>query len=338
MGIIVLTPHIMIVTADPQQWAARQVLPFHERILPLPADVRDLVHQANRASGLDAVPGAVAPDAGLRADLGRALLGMPAAVRALVDPLLLGICLGRGLGSSGITDIVADAGGRILGCVVLLDVDLLAGHSANSWASWKENLPFMRGMGKTMGHGGGFSLAATIAAPEQDTRANALQFLLLHEFGHVLTADRDFLPRWWEPVPDVPFSYLGLSWTVTPFGGFAPRADFDLRGAVDFYGNRQLPGDTIPAAYAGLEGSDFPSLYGATNPYDDFAECFASYVHSEMLGRPYLLRVDLDGEPRAWLDSFWSSGRSAGKRRFMEAMLSSAPLPASANDGWLRAA
>ena len=26
----------MIVTADPQQWNARQALPFHERILPLP--------------------------------------------------------------------------------------------------------------------------------------------------------------------------------------------------------------------------------------------------------------------------------------------------------------
>jgi hypothetical protein len=40
-----------------------------------------------------------------------------------------------------------------------------------------------------------------------------------------------------------------------------------------------------------------------------------------MLGRPYELRVDLDGTPQAWLDSFWASGRSAGKRAFMETML-----------------
>jgi len=310
----------MIVTADPQQWTARHPLPFHERILPLPAEVRDFVHHVNAATGVDAVPVAAIPDARLRADLREALLGMPAAVRALVDPLLLGICIGRGLGSSGITDIVADAQGRILGCVVLLDLDLLETHTANSWATWKENLPFATGAG--------FSLSATIATPEQDTRANALQFLLLHEFGHVLTADGDFLPRWWEPLPSSldarRLAYLDLSWVVTPFGGVMPRGDFELRGVVDFYGKNQLFADAIVTAYTGLECSDFPSLYGATNPYDDFAECFASYVHSEMLGRPYVLRVDLDGAPQAYLDSFWASGRSAAKRGFMEAMLDGA--------------
>ena len=54
-----------------------------------------------------------------------------------------------------------------------------------------------------------------------------------------------------------------------------PQCDFDLRATVDFYGNRKLDGEAIVHAYAGLEGSDFASLYGATNPYDDFAECFS---------------------------------------------------------------
>ena len=320
---------IMIVTANPQQWTVRQALPLHQRILSLPDEVRDFVHQVNVASGLDAVPVAAMADAGLRADLSTALLGMPAAVRALVDPLLLGICLGRNLGSSGVTDIVADAGGRILGCIVLLDIGLLEQHTANSWASWKENLPFQQGPG--------FSLTAIIADAAGDTRANALQFLLLHEFGHVLTADGDFLPRWWEPLPscaasDARFAYLDLSWTITPFGRFAPRDDFPLRGQVDFYGNNKLEGDALITACAGLEASDFPSLYGATNPYDDFAECFASYVHSEMLGRPYVLRVDLDGEPQAYLDSFWAGARSDAKRGFMEAMLGVVAVPVSAND------
>jgi hypothetical protein len=318
----------MIFTPEPQQWTARQQLPIHERILALPAEVRDFVHQVNQASGLSAVPAPAEPDADLRADLCDALLGMPAAVRALVDPLLLGICLGRDLGSSGVTDIVADAEGRILGCIVLLDVALLETHQANSWATWKENLPFVAD--------DGFALTATIAEPEQDTRANALQFLLLHEFGHVLTADGDFLPRWWEPVPDARFAYLDLSWNLTPLQRFAPRVEFELRGIVDFYGNNKLHSDAILTAYAGLEGSDFPSLYGATNPYDDFAECFASYVHSEMLQRPYTLRVDFNGEPQATLDNFWGSPRSEAKRAFMVELLSHAG--AGVDDQYARAA
>ena len=324
----------MIFTTAPQQWTALQRLPIHERVLALPTEVRDLVHQANLASGLDAVPCAVEPDARLRADLSAALQGMPAQVLELVGPLLLGICLGRGLGSSGVTDIVVDPeDGRILGCIVLLDVDTFAGHTANSWASWKENLPFLAG---------GVSLDATIAEPEQDTPANALQFLLLHEFGHVLSADGNFLPRWWEPVPqladDARFAYLDLSWELNPLQRFVPRPglDFDLRGAVDYYGNNKLDNEAILIAYGGLEASDFPSLYGATNPYDDFAECFATWVHSEMLQRPYRLRVDFDGVPQAHLENFWASARSAKKRAFMRALFELAP--ASANQGDLRCA
>lgn len=316
----------MIYTSDPHAWSAQLALPIEHRILPLPDEVREFVHQVNMATGLDAVPAPCVPDVALQADLRAAIAGMPTAVRDLVSPLLLGVCTGRGLGSSGVTDIVTDAvDGRILGCIVLLDMDLLETHTANSWATWKENLPF---------GGPGFSLAATIAAPHDDTRAHALQFLLLHEFGHVATAGGTFLPRWWEPVPAASFPFLDLSWGVDAAGRFVPwdGSDFKLRGAVDFYGANKLVSDAILTAYTGLEGSDFPSLYGATNPYDDFAECFASYVHSELMGRPYLLQVAYDGEPQATLDSFWASPRSDAKRGFLRELLGEATTFAVAND------
>jgi hypothetical protein len=316
----------MIYTSDPQQWRAQLSLPVQDRILPLPDEVREFVHQVNMASGVEAVPASSTPDTVLRADLRTALAGMPAVVLDLVGPLLLGVCIGRGLGSSGATDVVADAvDGRILGCIVLLDMDLLEAHNANSWATWKENLPF---------GGAGFALAATIAPPHDDTRARALQFLLLHEFGHVATAGGSFLPRWWEPVPAAYFPFLDLSWRINEQGRFVPwqDSDFALRGSVDFYGTNKLHSDAIVTAYAGLEGSDFPSLYGATNPYDDFAECFASYVHRELLGLPYELRVDYDGKPQATLASFWAHPRSAAKRAFMRALLGAAPAPAVADD------
>jgi hypothetical protein len=90
---------------------------------------------------------------------------------------------------------------------------------------------------------------------------------------------------------------------------------------VDFYGKRKLGGDALVTACAGLERSDFASLYGATNPYDDFAECFASYVHREMLGQPLLLDVLAGGQPVARLEGFWDSPRSLPKRRFMDCLL-----------------
>ncbi|CAH0181833.1 hypothetical protein SRABI118_01264 [Massilia sp. Bi118] len=304
----------MIIAPDPQTWKARQRLPLHERILALPPEVCELVHKVNLASGLDAVPVPAVVTPSLRRELGEAICGMPASVLELIEPLLLGVCLGHGLGSSGITDIVADAEGRILGCVVLLDIGMLAPHGANSWASWKENLPFLPD--------GDYTLSATIATPARDTRAGAMQYLLLHEFGHVLTAGYSFLPAWWAPVPAQAFSWLDLSWRVLD-GRFLPHpeSDFEYRGVVDFYGQRKLGGDALVAACADLEQSDFASLYGATNPYDDFAECFASYVHRELLGQPLALDVLAGGQAVARLEGFWEGPRSLVKRRFMECML-----------------
>ena len=317
----------MISTSTPQQWTARLDTALHHRILPLPPEVCDFVRMVNLATGVAARPEPVALDAGLRADLEAALLGMPTRVRALVEPLLLGVCVGRGLGSSGITDIVLDADdGSLLGCIVLLDMDLMGALSANAWATWKDNLPFHAGPG--------FSVTTAIADADPgagadagaSTRVGALQFLLLHEFGHVLTAAGDVLPRWWEPLTRIPvpgaYPFLDLSWQTTAQGRFVPRdgLDFDLRGSVDFYGANKLDSESLVLAYAGLELSNFPSLYGATNPYDDFAECFATYVHTELMGKPYTLSIDLDGEPQAWLDGFWQHPRSAPKRVIMEAI------------------
>jgi hypothetical protein len=44
-------------------------------------------------------------------------------------------------------------------------------------------------------------------------------------------------------------------------------------------------------------------------------------VHSELLGRPYALRVDYDGVPQATLERFWASPRSEAKRAFMRELL-----------------
>ena len=309
----------MISTTTPHAWTELLQLPLHQRLLPLPPAVRDFVHQVNVATGVDAVPEALPVDAALRADLEAALAGMPERVRVLVAPRLLGICIGRGLGSCGITDIVLDANDNgLLGCIVLLDAELMEGRGANAWASWKGNLPFYADSG--------FTLDTCIAAEHDDTRAGALQFLLLHEFGHVLGADGDFLPRWWEAPPARTFPFLDLGWTLNAAGRFVPHAgcDFELRGVVDFYGANKLASEALVTAYAGLELSEFPSLYGATNPYDDFAESFATWVHTQMLGRPHVVRIDYDGAPQAWLEPYWDSARSAARRAFMESLLGKA--------------
>ena len=70
-----------------------------------------------------------------------------------------------------------------------------------------------------------------------------------------------------------------------------------LLSQLGFYAFDKAPLSMTQAepVYRALAATDFPSLYGATNLFDDWAEAFAIYVHTELLGRPYRVDVLHDG-------------------------------------------
>lgn len=305
----------MIVTWNPDAWLAARALPLADRIAPAGVEAVSYVAQFNAAQGMPGRPESAAVPDDLAADVRAALAELPAAVQAKLATPLLGVHFARGLGSSGITDVVADAYGTILGSVTLLDVDTVMQRSANAWATWKENTPFAPAAG--------LRLDATVERPADDDRKQALQYLLLHEFGHVLTAGSGLLPDWWLAPnkfrPTDEYGFLRLSWQIAADGRIVPREheDFPQRARLAYYSDAQLPGTALPEAYAALARTGFVTLYAATNAYDDFAESFATYVHVVLQGKPFEIRLLRDGEVVCRNDAFWSSARAAAKRQLL---------------------
>jgi hypothetical protein len=74
-------------------------------------------------------------------------------------------------------------------------------------------------------------------------------------------------------------------------------------------------------AYERLERTNFPTLYAATHPADDFAESLASFVHTVMLKKPFEIRIYRDGEIAKRYGGCWTEERCAGKRRILEELL-----------------
>jgi hypothetical protein len=309
----------LIVTQHPHFWTDKLSQQVTERFGAAPEELVRYVVLVNAASDIECTPTAAfaAPD--LLHDLNRAIRGMPAVVIGALQDVLLGVFFARDLGSSAITDVVVDENGNILGSVVALDLDAFVSRRANEWASWRENTPFARAMSMT--------LEVQIAEPDDDTRANAIQFLLLHEFGHVLTTGRRFLPIWWLP-PDFmtstsDYEFLQLGWQINPEKAIVPRAEEEFAGrqAVSYYRDAQLDEHAMLAIYKGLQGTSFVSLYASANAYDDFAETFATYVHSVLMKRPFRVRIYRGAVLEHETDDFWSSSRSAPKRAFMSQLL-----------------
>ena len=311
----------MIVAADAAQWDQQYDVPLLDRLGPAQEEIIAHVAQVNTATGVAAQPASTLVDAAFHADVRAAMAAMPATVQALLDGVLLGVRYARGLGSSAISDIVVSGEGQILGVVVALDVDAFEARTANAWATWKENTPF------APQHG--YRLEAQIAAPADDNRQRALQYLLLHEFGHVLAAGRGLLPEWWNAAEAMrsanDYRYLPLAWRITPALQVVPLPDndFPLRADIAYYQAPRLDACQMRDAYAQLQGANFATLYAATSMHEDFAESFASYVHAVMLGQPQRIRIFQGSTLLLQYDGYWNAPRSAAKRQLLEKLLGS---------------
>ncbi len=319
----------MIVTSNPLAWQGMFDCPLGGRMGAAPFELIDYIALVNTVSGHPHSPGPAEVDDDFLADVRNAIEDMPAAVQQLIERELLGVFFAQGLGSSAVTDALADCNGTVLGYVVVIDVAAFAHRTANQWATWKENTPFAQAQA--------VSVETLIAEPQEDSRKNALQFLLLHEFGHVLTPGTATIPNWWcdpQTIEDTEaYPFLALDWEITRDKKIVPRKenDFPLRKDVSYYTDTPMDGSALLGLYDALQHTSFATLYAATNVYDDFAESFATYVHTVLLKRRYETRVWRDGVVVLNPEPFWSSRRCSAKYQFMQRYLGSenALAPAS---------
>jgi hypothetical protein len=301
-------------------WRAGLERPIAQRVDVAPEELVSYLKLDNLAAGIAEVPRSAVPDATFLRDLRQAFDGIPAAVKRLVDRRLAGIRLVRGLGSTGYTEAIRDGKGAPVAGFIVLDIGALEGRRANAWATWKENTPFAAD--------GLHTLEAVIAKRAGDTRAAAMRYILLHELGHIASIGAGLHPHWGMSPADAPalaqFRFARLSWVHEPGAmryGTRFDAAFSARADLAYYSDRRLPAARMDAAYAWLATTDFPSLYAATGPGDDFAESFASYVHTVLLRQPWQVEIFAGGRRLRRLDACWEKPRCAAKRELLDQLL-----------------
>jgi len=164
--------------------------------------------------------------------------------------------------------------------------------------------------------------------PATDNIDNAVRFVFLHELGHIVgmvAGVHGFwaAPETWGFTARSPFTRL--SWNTDGRSWISERKRrHPVLAQPRFYRFRYapFPASAAPIVYRTLGLTNWPSLYGSIDPYEDFAETFAIYVHTRLLRRPY--RVDLYfgskriGVFRSCLDN----GRCPRKLALIERLLS----------------
>lgn len=300
-------------------WKAAFALPLEQRVGAAPREVIDLLALDNLSHGYPEHPRASTATDELRAEVVAALEAIPEPVKRHLSERLAGILFVDDFGGTGFTDSIADEKGRKSRAFVVLDPTVLQQRTANAWATWKDNTPFKPD--------GRHELKTTIEDATDDNRRQAIQYILLHELGHVLAVGERFHPDWNLKVSDVPnedYPFFDLSWSLDRVGNrYVNRFDaiFPERKDVAFYFGAKLPAASMASTYDHLERTNFPTLYAATHPGDDFAESFSSYVHVVMMGKPYSVVIMEGGRVVKRYGACWSEERCAAKRRILEALL-----------------
>lgn len=279
----------------------------------------DYVNLDNRRNGLPA-HSAPASSGVLASEIQAVLEGLPEVIQERLASKLAGVYLIDHLGSTGFTETVQDAQGRPVAGFVVLDPGALVGRGANAWASWKESTPFLPAAG--------YRLEMTLENPADDGPRQALQYILLHEIGHVLAIGSGLAPDWnlapacAGKVDDYDFSRL--SWQLDAGGlrwRYRAEAEFPLRTQLRYYREGALDAAQMAEAYRQLQASNFATLYAATNPADDFAEAFASYVHVVLLHKPFHVSIYHQGRLQRRYEACWGQPRCAAKQALLAALL-----------------
>jgi hypothetical protein len=305
-------------------------LPLEQRVLPADEAVLERAHRTNRDYGQDIRPRAASLEHPLAPIVRAVLADLPPRVKRLAAPHLAAVYLVEDDVGSATTEGVQDASGAWRHAYVVLNLSALQ-RDANAWATWKEASAFRPSEG--------YALRMIVEPPEGDDRAGAVRFILLHELGHVLGLALGVHSFWDDPTPLPPGAtrlspFAALSWELR-------SEDASLRvesrhaarepalHAVRFYRFAKAPHALAEAAalYAALERTDFPSLYGTRNVYEDIAEAFAVYVHTVLLERPYQVELLRDGQVRHTYRSCIASGACPDKIRQVRALIEAGPPP-----------
>lgn len=289
---------------------------LEEKFFDIPDALLDYLNKDNANQGWPNRPVRAELPTGTKAQLIEALNELPESVKEEVKPLLGGIFFVKDLGGTAYSEYIVDRSGKPVAGFMVFD-ELILEKTANQWATWKEQSPFL------MAHSP-YKLNMIIEDGPGDNMKNAFQFIALHELGHIISINSGMHPPWGygisQELHPSKYTFSKLSWSIQNDKDVSLfDKDFPLRPKIQFYrGGLEANLDEV---YSALERTNFPTLYSATNPSDDFADSFAAFVHVVLLNKPYKVIIEKDNRVIKTADSCWSNERCLGKEKILKKFL-----------------
>ena len=286
---------------------------FKDRILPAPDIIIDYLRKDNQFQGYKERPKKPEIYHEFLLDIVNAFAELPEVIMDHINQHVVALFLVEELGGTAYGELLRDFDNNKLGFIVL-DVSSL-NRKANEWISWRANSPFVMK--------GRYIIEAEIEKKISDDRKAAIQYILLHEVGHLIGVAKGAHPNWITGGHPQKWPFTKLSW-ITMERGLIGKSKYDEiftnRNKLKFYAfqNASLTSEDIGETYDQLLKTDFVSLYASTNMYDDFAETYAMYVHVVLQNRPFKIKIIKEGITEKVITNPILEKRCDGKKRYLD--------------------
>ncbi len=286
---------------------------INDRIVEAPDIIVDYLRKDNKLNGYEDRPYSVKPDGSFLEDIKSAVDALPWIVKNQIKEHVIALFLVLDLGTTGYVEMLRNFKENRLGFIVF-DIDYL-NQKANDWISWREMSPF-KGRGDHL-------IRIIIEENGNDHRRAAIQYILLHEVGHIIGITTGSHPSWFSKSDPGEWPFTKLSWAASKQESkVISRHDgtFINRSRLKYYAfkNALLAADDVAETVRQWLTTDFVSLYAATNPYDDFAETYAMYVHVLLQNRPWKLMILNQGIIKTEVASPILDKRCESKKQHMD--------------------
>ena len=285
---------------------------WNNRIYPLDEVHKDYVLKMNQLDGFSESPTSYKKMNEIRKVFQKISIEEPIELKRIKNKYIYGIYIVSNLGGTGLTGFIFD-GRKSMGGFILIDGDLIS-RKANQWITAKESSVFQEALNS--------KINIKIASNKDNTIETAMEYILLHELGHIIAQSMNILPDQRDKYRKFDeFEFSKKVW-IDEENSIYDESIFRIRKELQFYDDESIffiDKDSL-TIYNQLEKTSFPTLYSAMNPDDHFAESFVSYIHLYLYKHPWELQIDT---PK--LDLFFKNGitlaRCSREKEFIKKLL-----------------
>lgn len=292
-------------------WKEWVGLPLKDRVVAATPQMIDYLIVDNEANKYPTIPKRIKILPEYKKIINEAIDGLPVWIKEPIKKRVAAIMIVDELGASAFTDqIDGFADGKAF---IVFDKKVLT-KKANDWCTWKEESAFKKGP---------YKIKCTIEKDKFNDAVGAFRYIFLHEVAHVLKLGSKLVPFWNYDPKSGPsdtdkYRFLRESWKYVEGGYIYKNKKYKNLARVHYYSEKFAKNnDLMLESYRELKKSDFVTLYGASNVWDDMAEAYANYIHTQVLKKPFKIEIFKNDSLVLTYRDCWREKRCQNKKRLV---------------------